>query len=65
MMKKFMIVMEQTTVISSRGSSATINLAPNMLESVKELRVSSNSGKGVFTASEAEGMAFSGRKIDG
>jgi hypothetical protein len=65
MRKKFAIVTEQTTVISSRGSSAAINLTPNVLEGIKELRVSSDSGKGIFTASEAESMAFSGRKIDG
>jgi hypothetical protein len=65
MRKKFAIVTEQTTFIGSGGSSATIDLAPNVFESVKELRVSSNSGKGVFTASEAESMAFGGRKING
>jgi hypothetical protein len=65
MRKEFAIVTEQTTVICSGGSSTTINLTPNVLEGSEELGVGSNSGKGVFTASEAEGMAFSGREIDG
>jgi hypothetical protein len=65
MRKKFTIVTEQTMFIGSGGSSTTINLTPNMLEGIKELRVSSNSGKGVFTASEAESTAFGGRKING
>jgi hypothetical protein len=58
------VVTEETPLISSGGSSTAINLAPDMGRGLEELRVGSDSAKHIFTASKAEGMTFTRRKIN-
>jgi hypothetical protein len=55
---------EKFALMSSRSSSAAINLAPDVGGRLEELRVSSNSTKHIFTASEAKGVAFTGGKVN-
>jgi hypothetical protein len=46
------------------GSSAAIDLAPDMGGRLEELRVSSNGTKHIFAAGKTEGMAFTGGKVN-
>jgi hypothetical protein len=65
MRKESTIMAEKFALMSSRRSSATINLAPDVCGGLEELGVSSNSAKHIFTAGETESVAFAGGKVNG
>jgi hypothetical protein len=62
--KKGTVVAEELAFMGSGGGSAAVDLAPDMSGRLEELGVSSDGTQGILTAGEAEGMAFTGRKVN-
>jgi hypothetical protein len=64
MRKESTIMAEKFALMSSRRSSATINLAPDVCGRLEELGVRSDSAKHIFTAGETESVTFTGGKVN-
>jgi hypothetical protein len=64
MRKESTIMAEKFALMSSRRSSATINLAPDVCGRLEELGVRGDSAKHIFTAGETESVTFTGGKVN-